>query len=94
MPVGLHDWRPQATQRYNHVDMRVAALEPLLFGTIVSCNCITLAPLSRRVVSFNLACSALSSNGPRFNLSVQTLEPLDGGADPAGEVKLPLKQPN
>jgi len=39
-----------------------------------------LAPLSRRVVSFNLACSAPSSNGTRFNLSVQTLKPLDSGA--------------
>jgi len=53
-----------------------------------------LAPLSRRVVSFNLACSAPSSNGPRFNLSVQILKPLDGGARVADEVKLPLKQPN
>jgi len=53
-----------------------------------------LAPLSQRVVSFNLACSAPSSNGPRFNLSVQTLKPLDSGAHVADEVKLPLKQPN
>jgi hypothetical protein len=52
-----------------------------------------LAPLSRRVVSFNLACSAVSSSGPRFNLSVQTLKPL-GGARVADEVKLPIKQPN
>jgi hypothetical protein len=39
-----------------------------------------LAPMSRAVVSFNLACSALSSSRPSFNLSVQTLKPLDGGA--------------
>jgi hypothetical protein len=39
-----------------------------------------LAPMSRPVVSFNLACAALSSSRPRFNLSVQTLKPLDGGA--------------
>jgi len=52
-----------------------------------------LAPLSLRVVSFNLACSAVSSSGPRFNLSVQTLKPL-GGARVADEVKLPIKQPN
>jgi hypothetical protein len=36
--------------------------------------------MSRPVVSFNLACAALSSSRPRFNLSVQTLKPLDGGA--------------
>ena len=53
-----------------------------------------LAPLSRRVLSFNLACSAPSSNGPRFNLSVQTLKPLDSGAHVADQIKLPLKQPN
>jgi len=53
-----------------------------------------LALLNRRVVSFSLACSAPSSNGQRFNLSVQTLKPLDGGTRVADEVKLPLKQPN
>jgi len=45
-----------------------------------------LAPISRPAVSFNLACS---SSKPRFNLSVQTLKPLDGGARVADEVKLP-----
>jgi hypothetical protein len=53
-----------------------------------------LARMSRRVVSFNLACSALSSSGPRFNLSVQTLKPLDGGARTVDEVKFPLTRPN
>ena len=53
-----------------------------------------LAPMSRRVVSFNLACSALSSSGPRFNLSVQTLKPLDGGARVADEARFPLKRSN
>lgn len=53
-----------------------------------------LAPMARRVVSFNLACSAASSSGARFNLSVQTLKPLDGGARVADEVNFPLKRPN
>ncbi len=39
-----------------------------------------LAPMSMPIVSFNLACAALSSGKPRFNLSVQTLKPLEGGA--------------
>jgi hypothetical protein len=53
-----------------------------------------LAPMSQRVTSFNLACSAPSSKGARFNLSVQTLQPLDGGARVADEHEAPLKRLN
>ena len=35
-----------------------------------------LAPISHQVTTFNLACSAPSSKGARFNLSVRTLQPL------------------
>ncbi|HEY6924183.1 MAG TPA: hypothetical protein VI653_11995 [Steroidobacteraceae bacterium] len=49
-----------------------------------------LAPLRPRIVSFNLTCSALSSNGARFNLSVQTWQPLEGGAHLAREAGLRL----
>lgn len=141
MPVGLHGWRPQTTQRHSRVDMRVAARRcelgsrsPLVRVQLVipdlveptpkrgaavgvaaivrletghrqslypaDCELMRqikdglLAPLRRRVVSFNLTCSALSSNGPRFNLSVQTWQPLDGGAHLVSEARLPLKQPN
>jgi hypothetical protein len=44
-----------------------------------------LAPISQHVTTFNLACSAPSSKGARFNLSVQTLQPLVGGVRVADE---------
>lgn len=44
-----------------------------------------LAPMSLPIVSFNLACAAPSSSRPSFNLSVQTLKPLEGGARVADE---------
>ncbi|HEY6924169.1 MAG TPA: hypothetical protein VI653_11925 [Steroidobacteraceae bacterium] len=44
-----------------------------------------LAPIHLLVVSFNLDCAALSSSRPRFNLSVQTLKPLEVGARVANE---------
>jgi hypothetical protein len=53
-----------------------------------------LAPMSQRLMSFNLACSAPPSRGPRFILSVQALKPLDGGARVADEGELPLKRRN
>jgi len=53
-----------------------------------------LAPLSQRVMSFNLACSAPPSRGARFSLSIQTLQPLEGGARVADEREPPLKRLN
>jgi hypothetical protein len=53
-----------------------------------------LAPMSQRVTSFNLACSAPPSRGARFSLSVQTLQPLDRGARVAEEREFPLKRLN
>jgi hypothetical protein len=53
-----------------------------------------LAPLSLRVVSFNLACSAPASRGAHFNVSVQTLMPLDSRARVAEEHDPPLKPLN
>jgi hypothetical protein len=53
-----------------------------------------LAPMSQRVVSFNLACSAPPSRGARFNISVQTLKPLDSSARVAEEREPPLKRLN
>lgn len=53
-----------------------------------------LAPISRHVVNFNLACSALSPSGLRFSLSVQTLKPLERGARVADEVEPLIKRPD
>lgn len=53
-----------------------------------------LAPIARRVISFNLACSAPPSRGPRFTLSVQTLTPLDSGARVAEEHEFPPERLN
>ena len=53
-----------------------------------------LAPMSLRVVSFNLACSAPPSRGARFNVSVQMLSPLDSHARVAEEREPPLKRAN
>jgi len=53
-----------------------------------------LAPLSQRVVSFNLACSAPPSRRARFNVSVQTLKPLDSHARVAEEREPLLKRTN
>ena len=53
-----------------------------------------LAPMSQRVMTFNLACSAPPSRGARFSLSVQTLQPLDGGTRVAEEREFPLKRLN
>jgi hypothetical protein len=44
-----------------------------------------LAPMSQRVVSFKLACSAPPWRGTRFNVSVQTLKALDSSARVAEE---------
>lgn len=53
-----------------------------------------LTPLSQHIMSFNLACSAPPSRGARFNLSVQTLQPLGGGARVADERDASLKRLN
>jgi hypothetical protein len=53
-----------------------------------------LTPLSLRVVSFNLACSAPPSRRARFNVSVQTLKPLDNQARVAEEREPLLKRAN
>jgi hypothetical protein len=53
-----------------------------------------LTPMSQRVASFNLACSAPSSKGARFSLSVQTLQPLGSDARVADEREAPLKRVN
>ena len=53
-----------------------------------------LAPLSQRIMSFNLACSAPSSKGARFTLSVQMLQPLEGRARVADEREVPAKRLN
>jgi hypothetical protein len=53
-----------------------------------------LAPLSLHVASFNLACSAAPSRGARFNVSVQTLKPLDSQARVAEEREPLLKRAN
>ena len=53
-----------------------------------------LAPLSQRIVSFNLACSAPPSRRARFNVSVQTLKPLDSHARVAEEREPLLKRTN
>lgn len=44
-----------------------------------------LAPISQHVTTFNLACSAPSSKGARFNLSVRTLQPVVDGVRVADE---------
>ena len=80
--------------------MTVARLEPGHPGSLSGADCELLrqikdgllAPLSQRVVSFNLACSAQPSTGARFNLSVQMLHPLDGGARVAEQRESPLKR--
>lgn len=53
-----------------------------------------LAPIPQHVTTFNLACSAPPSRGVRFNLSVQTLQPLAVGTRLADEHEPPLKRLN
>ena len=53
-----------------------------------------LAPLSLHVVSFNLACFAPPSRRAHFNVSVQTLKPLDNQARVAEEREPLLKRAN
>jgi hypothetical protein len=53
-----------------------------------------LAPLSQRVVSYNLACLAAPSRGARFNLAIQVLQPIDGGARVADDRDLAPKRLN
>jgi hypothetical protein len=53
-----------------------------------------LAPLSLHVVSFNLACFAPPSRRAHFNVSVQTLKPLENQARVAEEHEPLLKRPN
>ena len=52
-----------------------------------------LAPLSQRIVSYNLACAGPASSGARFNVSVQALQPFDNRARIAEEGVPLLKQP-
>jgi hypothetical protein len=80
----------------------VVRLEPGHPGSLYAADCELmrqikdrlLTPLSQHVVNFNLACSAAASRGARFTLSVQMLQPLDGGARMADDRALPLKQLN
>jgi hypothetical protein len=53
-----------------------------------------LAPLSLHVVSFNLACFAPPSRRAHFNVSVQTLKPLDNQSRVAEEHEPLLKRAN
>ena len=51
-----------------------------------------LAPISQHVLTFNLACSAPPSRGPRFSLTIRTLQPLVAEARVADERVLALKR--
>jgi hypothetical protein len=76
--------RPAKPAAAHDAATTIVRLEPGHPGSLSAVDCELmrqikdrlLAPLSQRVVSFNLACSAPPSKGARFNLAVQMLQPL------------------
>jgi hypothetical protein len=87
--VRLHFSTPKLVERAS----AIIHLEPGYPASLTEADCELMrqmkdkliVPISRGVLSFNLACSAPSAKGKPFSLSVQTFKSLDNGARVADE---------